>query len=82
MQEEGFLKDAVELASFNLALSIHAAAPRIEAHYHYYENQLEPQMGKLYKPGCETWLQWSHKQICSTTGDYKEMLGSWERYPK
>lgn len=81
VQEEGFLKDAVELASFNLALSIHAAAPRIEAHYHYYENQLEPQMGKLYKPGCETWLQWSHKQICSTTGDYKEMLGSWERYP-
>lgn len=82
VQEEGFLISQEELASFNLALSIHAAAPRIEAHYHFYESMLEPRMGKLFKPDCAVWLQWSHKQICKTTGDYRDMLGSWERYPK
>ncbi|PWW80615.1 Glycosyltransferase Family 24 protein [Tuber magnatum] len=73
-QGEGFLVDQEELASFNFALSIHAAAPRIEAHYHYYGNSLEPMMGRLYEATCEVWLQWSHKQVCSTGGDFKDML--------
>lgn len=71
-----------ELASFNFALSIHAAAPRIEAHYHYYVNSLEPMMGRLYNATCGVWLQWSHKQVCDTGGDFKDMLKSWERYQK
>ncbi|KAL7270804.1 killer toxin resistant protein [Rhizina undulata] len=80
-QDEGFLRDPEELASFNFALSIHSAAPRIEAHYHYYDTALEPLMGKLYNPNCSVWLQWSHKQVCDTTGDILSMLKSWERYP-
>ncbi|KAG0132881.1 UDP-glucose:glycoprotein glucosyltransferase-domain-containing protein [Tuber indicum] len=79
-REERFLVDQEELASFNFALSIHAAAPRIEAHYHYYENSLEPIMGRLYEATCEVWLQWSQKQICGTDGDFKDMLKSFERY--
>lgn len=71
-----------ELASFNFALSIHAAAPRIEAHYHYYVNSLEPIMGRLYDSTCGVWLQWSHKQVCDTGGDFEDMLNSWERYRK
>lgn len=82
VREEGFLETPEELASFNLALSIHAVAPRIQAHYHYYENMLEPRMGKRYSPDCAVWLQWAHKQVCETTGDYREMMLSWERYPK
>lgn len=82
IREEGFLTTPEELASFDLALSIHAAAPRIEAHYHYYENMLEPRMGKRYSPDCAVWLLWAHKQVCQTTGDYREMMLGWERYPK
>ncbi|KAF8477194.1 UDP-glucose:Glycoprotein glucosyltransferase-domain-containing protein [Kalaharituber pfeilii] len=78
-QGDGFLADSITLSSFNLALSIHAAAPRIEAHYRYYENSLEPLMGKSYKPKCRVWLQWSKKQHCHQ--DIASVLDSWERFP-
>jgi UDP-glucose:glycoprotein glucosyltransferase len=78
---EGFLTNPEELSSFNLALSIHAAAPRIEAHFHYYENNLEPIMGKLYNSSCAAWLQWDSKQTCHLEGDYRDMMNGLERYP-
>ena len=81
-QEDGFLVRPEVLASFNFALSIHAAAPRIEAHYHYYKNSLEPLMGRAYEPGCRVWLQWGDKQVCGTGGDLKDMLRSSEKQRK
>ncbi|TGZ85725.1 hypothetical protein EX30DRAFT_393051 [Ascodesmis nigricans] len=60
----GYLTKPEELSLFNLALSIHAAAPRIEAHYQYYEQNLEPRLGDDYKPECHTWIQWGSRQIC------------------
>ena len=79
-QQEGFLTDTVTLSSFNLALSINSAAPRIEAHYRYYEDTLEPVMGASYKPQCRVWLQWSQKQHC--TKSIESMISTWERFPK
>lgn len=64
----GFLASPELRASFNMALSIHAAAPRIEAHYQYYENSLQPRMGKDYDPKCEAWVQWGGKQLCRLEG--------------
>jgi UDP-glucose:glycoprotein glucosyltransferase len=78
---EGFLTDPVELSSFNLALSIHAAAPRIEAHYHYYDNNLVPQMGEHFDPACKVWVLWGSKQICEWDGDFNDMIAGQEHLP-
>ncbi|KAF8536031.1 UDP-glucose:Glycoprotein glucosyltransferase-domain-containing protein [Trichophaea hybrida] len=78
---EGFLTDPTELSSFNLALSIHAAAPRIEAHYHYYENSLVPIMGKLFNSSCQVWVQWSSKQTCEWEGEFADMITGHQRFP-
>ncbi|KAA8909802.1 UDP-glucose:Glyco protein glucosyltransferase-domain-containing protein [Sphaerosporella brunnea] len=78
---EGFLNDPVELSSFNLALSVHAAAPRVEAHYHYYENNLVPLMGKLFDPACKAWVLWSSKQTCELEGEFNDMIAGVERFP-
>lgn len=79
-QQEGFLRDTVTLSSFNFALSINSAAPRIEAHYRYYEDTLEPVMGASYEPKCRVWLQWSQKQHCAKS--IESMISTWERFPK
>ncbi|KAI5789894.1 UDP-glucose:glycoprotein glucosyltransferase-domain-containing protein [Pyronema domesticum] len=67
--DEGFLKNPEELSSFNLALSIHAAAPRIEAHYHFYDNN----MGR-WDPDCNVWVQLGLRQICSPKGELDEII--------
>jgi UDP-glucose:glycoprotein glucosyltransferase len=78
---EGFLTDPAELSSFNLTLSIHAAAPRIEAHYHYYENNLVPIMGKFFNSSCKVWVQWASKQTCEFEGEFTDMIAGHERFP-
>lgn len=78
---EGFLLDPQDLSSFNLALSLRAAAPRIEAHYHYYENSLVPRMGKMFDPACRAWVLWSSKQTCEMEGEYNDMVIGQERFP-
>jgi UDP-glucose:glycoprotein glucosyltransferase len=67
--DEGFLKNPEELSSFNLALSIRAAAPRIEAHYHFYDNN----MGR-WDPDCNVWVQLGQRQICSPKGELDEII--------
>lgn len=79
-QREGFLTDSVVLSSFNFALSIHSAIPRIEAHYKYYDNTLEPLMGVSYNPQCNVWLQWSQKQHCSSL--IESLVSTPERFSK
>ena len=79
-QQEGYLKDEETLASFNFALSIHAVAPRIEAHYKYYNNTLEPVMGAPYEPECRVWLMWNQRQHCK--GSLLGVVESLETHPK
>lgn len=79
-QQEGFLADSVTLSSFNFALSIHSAIPRIEAHYKYYDNTLEPLMGVSYNPQCSIWLQWNQQQHCSSL--IESLVSTPERVPK
>ena len=62
---EGYLTDPNAFSSFELALSVHAAAPRIEAHYQFYNTSAEPSLEKALDSGCETWVQLDGKQYCS-----------------
>lgn len=41
LQEDQIITDPATLDSFKLALSVHAAVPRLEAHYQFYETEVE-----------------------------------------
>ncbi|KAK4548813.1 hypothetical protein LTR36_008586 [Oleoguttula mirabilis] len=55
LQEDGHLSQE-DLSSFDFALSIHSAAPRVEAHYQYYNTSVRPSFGQDEDHGCEDWV--------------------------
>ncbi|KAI4717538.1 UDP-glucose,glycoprotein glucosyltransferase [Aureobasidium sp. EXF-10727] len=64
LQDEGHLAKAEDLSSFDYALSIHAAAPKIEAHYQFYNTTVEPTLKNSLDKSCETWLHFNGQQYC------------------
>lgn len=56
------MPDPDALSTFNLALSLRSAAPRIEAHYQYYETAIEP---FVEHRDCEVWVLFNRKQYCT-----------------
>ncbi|KAK5137202.1 hypothetical protein LTR08_000707 [Meristemomyces frigidus] len=56
LQAEGHLSQPEDLSSFDFALSIHSAAPRVEAQYQYYETSVRPALGSDNEDGCEDWV--------------------------
>ena len=67
LQDDGYVTDLETLSSFQLALSIHAAAPRIEAHYQYYNTSVEPSLMIAQDAACPVWVHFNGKQYCSPT---------------
>ena len=67
LQEDGHLSTPEDLSSFDLALSLHAAAPRIEAHYQYYNTAQKPLLGSEDSVRCENWVHvpFSGHRYCS-----------------
>jgi hypothetical protein len=64
LQEEGHLAKPEDISSFEYALSIHAAAPKIEAHYQFYNTAVEPTLKGRLDLDCETWLHFNGQQYC------------------
>ena len=69
LQDDGHITDAEALSSFQFALSIHSAAPRIEAHYHYYDTSVEPSLMIAQDAACPVWVHFDGKQYCSPALD-------------
>lgn len=69
LQDDGHITDAEALSSFQFALSIHSAAPRIEAQYHYYETSVEPALMIAQDAACPVWVHFDGKQYCSPALD-------------
>ena len=69
LQDDGHITNAEALSSFQFALSIHSAAPRIEAHYHYYETSVEPSLMIAQDAACPVWVHFDGKQYCSPALD-------------
>lgn len=65
LKTDGLITDPESLSSFELALSVHNAAPRIEAHYQYYKTSVEPLLEKSNAKNCEAWLEFNSQQFCS-----------------
>ncbi|KAG6040771.1 hypothetical protein E4U41_007146 [Claviceps citrina] len=62
LRYDGHFTDPDALSTFNLALSLRSAAPRIEAHYQYYKTALEP---FVEHRDCEVWVLLDRKQYCT-----------------
>lgn len=62
--KDKFLSDPVTLGSFELGLSLHTAAPKIEAYYQYYRSSVVPSVGESYDDACEAWVHVNGRQIC------------------
>ena len=67
LHDDGHITDPDTLSSFQFALSIHSAAPRIEAHYQYYNTSVEPSLMVAQDAACPVWVHFGGKQYCSTT---------------
>lgn len=65
MKEDGHITAADAFSSFEFALSIHSAAPRIEAHYQYYETSVESNLMIAQDAACPVWAHFEGKQYCS-----------------
>ena len=69
LQDDGHLAEPDALASFEFALSIHSAAPRIEAHYQYYDASVESPLMVAQDAACPVWVHFEGKQYCSPALD-------------
>lgn len=65
--QDGHLMGEESLSSFKFALSIHQAAPRIEAHYQYYNSTVQPLMMVAQDAACPVWVHFDGQQYCSPT---------------
>ena len=68
MAGDGHL-DTEGVSLFEFALSIHSAAPRIEAHYQFYNATVEKSLGKGQDAACPIWVHFNDKQYCSPALD-------------
>jgi UDP-glucose:glycoprotein glucosyltransferase len=64
LSEDGHIKDPETIASFKFALSLHSAAPRIEAHHQFYKTSVEPSLTSFHAPDCDVWIDLSGGYRC------------------
>lgn len=65
LKHDGHMEDAETLSSFQFALSMRSAAPRIEAHYQFYSTAAEPSLQAEQDQSCSAWALFNGKQYCS-----------------
>lgn len=63
LQADRHITDPEELSTFNMALSLRTASPRIEAHYQYYESSVGPVAGDV--EDCLNWVLFDGNRYCS-----------------
>lgn len=63
--EDGHLKTPEGLSSFKLSLAIRSAAPRIEAHYQFYNTSVQHSLMAAQDAVCPVWVHSDGKQYCS-----------------
>jgi UDP-glucose:glycoprotein glucosyltransferase len=65
LADDGHLAGADALAAFRLALALHAAAPRIQAHYQYYATSVAAALVVAQDGACPAWVHLAGRQYCS-----------------
>lgn len=67
VHEDGHLRTPESLSSFKLSLAIRSAAPRIQAHYQYYNTSVRHSLMAAQDAACPVWVHSDGKQYCSST---------------
>ena len=67
LRSEGHIPNEEGLSSFQLALSLHSAASRIQAHYQYYNTSIDSLLPVAQDAACPVWVHFEGKQYCSPT---------------
>ncbi|EXJ89936.1 hypothetical protein A1O3_03003 [Capronia epimyces CBS 606.96] len=65
LQHDGHLSSPESLSSFKFALALHAAAPRVEAHFQYYNTSVQPHLMAAQDAVCPVWVYLDGQQYCS-----------------
>jgi UDP-glucose:glycoprotein glucosyltransferase len=73
---EEFRMDSVTLSSFKLGLSVHSAAPKLEAYYHFYATTVVPALGENHGDTCDNWAYFRGERICSAQDVRNAIKGS------
>lgn len=69
LRDDGHVSSPEALSTFNLALSLRSAAPRVEAHYQYYLTAVEPAVAEKSVTDCSIWVLLEGKQYCTPSLD-------------
>ncbi|KAI2000014.1 killer toxin resistant protein [Ophidiomyces ophidiicola] len=72
LQDEGHVASLDALSSFKLAMSLRSTAPRIQAHYQYYNTSVEPSMMAAQDAVCQVWAHYSGQQYCSPSLEHAQ----------
>ncbi|PGG97882.1 hypothetical protein AJ79_09054 [Helicocarpus griseus UAMH5409] len=72
LQDDGHLTSPESISSFNFALAIRSTAPRIEAHYQYYNTSVEPSLMVAQDAVCTVWAHYEGDQYCSPSLKYAQ----------
>ncbi|CAG7921684.1 unnamed protein product [Penicillium olsonii] len=66
VQDDGHLRSSESLSSLKLSLSLRSSAPRIEAHYQFYNTSVQQSLGVAQDAVCPVWVHLEDKQYCSS----------------
>lgn len=66
VHEDGHLGTAESLSSFKLSLAIRSPAPRIQAHYQFYNTSVQQSLMAAQDAACPVWVHYDDKQYCSS----------------
>ncbi|KAK2792291.1 hypothetical protein FQN52_003768 [Onygenales sp. PD_12] len=80
LQDDGHLTDPESISSFKFALAIRSTAPRIEAHYQYYNTSVEPSLMVAQDAVCPVWAHYEGDQYCSPSLSYAQQSVSGDQH--
>ncbi|KAJ5684266.1 uncharacterized protein N7477_000611 [Penicillium maclennaniae] len=66
IHEDGHLRTAESLSSFKLSLAVRSSAPRIQAHYQFYNTSVQRSLMAAQDAACPVWVHSEGKQYCSS----------------
>ncbi|CAP81259.1 hypothetical protein E8E15_008571 [Penicillium rubens] len=66
LNDDGHIRTPEGLSSFKLSLSVRSSAPRIEAHFQYYNTSVQQSLMVAQDAACPVWVHSEGKQYCSS----------------
>ncbi|KAJ5174782.1 UDP-glucose:glycoprotein glucosyltransferase 1 [Penicillium canariense] len=66
VHEDGHLRTPESLSSFKLSLALRSSAPRIQAHYQYYNTSVQQSLMAAQDAACPVWVHLEGRQYCSS----------------